>query len=306
MHPIPEYDQLEATIVEASREFLQTGKIPDALLQCYDQHGRWLGGTAASEFVDFAAEQKLAKITIPEDQRTLTNESRESILLTSFILEEEPEDERLEEEYLTEEEVPIEKDPILVLPWHEIRGMCQVAIHRNLSCPNLQRLNPHYSPVRMQALTVQLTKLPQVNSISLYADHVSIPKLEKATYLEFGIASHVDAPSLDNAGQLKLGSAYSARLPQLRQVDGQLVGYAIREFHAPLLEAVNPTSTGYDGLVLPEAWTIDAPNLRHVGKRLDASSDETFYPTGLKVDGRWIMHPRMKARLAMRGPIIEL
>jgi hypothetical protein len=218
------------------------------------------------------------------------------------MLEEEPDDERIVEEYLTDEELPVSKDPTLVLPWHEIRGMCQVAIHRNLSCPNLRLLNPNYSSVDMCALTIHLPKLTQVHIITLAAGHISIPKLEQATYLAFATTRHAEAPALHIVGQLQLGLAFSARFPALREVSVALVGCSVREFSAPLLQSVNPGALAHGGVVLPEAWTIDTPSLEYVGKRLDAWSAETFYPKDLKVEGSWIMHPRMKARLAMRGP----
>lgn len=302
MKPVTECDPLEATMTEASRHFLQTGEIPEALLQCFNYDGKWLGDTAASEFVDYRVQENLENLTIPETRRTITRPNGQSVLLTSYMLEEEPEDERLDEEYLTEEELPVRKDPTLVLPWHEIRGMCQVATHRNLSCPNLRLLNPDYSFADMCALTIHLPELAQVHIITLTAGHISIPKLEQAEYLAFATARHAEAPALQTVGQLQLGLALSARFPALRKVSGALVGYSVREFTAPHLETVNPGALAHDGLVLPEAWTIDTPSLKYVGKRLDAWSAENFYPNDLKVEGTWVMHPRLKARLAIRGP----
>jgi hypothetical protein len=291
MNPILKCDPLEATMVEASKEFLRTGEIPDALLQCFDQEGRWLGDTAASEFLLPDAWLKLCDLTIPANRRVTTNEKGESILLTS---------------YMEKTSGCVRVSP----PWHEIRGMCSVETDGNLELLNLRRLNPIYSnAAEFTALTIRLPELTEVDCISLTADHISIPKLQTAKYLEFRTTRHIYAPSLQTAGQLKLGSAFSAHFPVLREVDEALVGYAIREFSAPLLEAVNRLQTGYTGLLLPDAWTIDTPNLKHVGKRLDAISAESFCPPGLTVDGTWQMHPnaeRIRARRAMRRPDFEL
>lgn len=296
MKSIPECaecDLLEVIMADASRQFLLTGIIPDAMLQCFNQQGEWLGETAASPFVEPAALKKLRKVTIPESRRTITNECGESILLTSFMLE----------------KADFVEDPVIVIPWHEIRGMCMINIVGNLSCPNLRRLNPHYSPVEMSALTIRLPVITEVDSITLLAEYISIPKLTHARYLHFSHVRHVDAPCLQIVDNLQLGSAFSAHFPQLREVSGPLVGNAIREFSAPFLESVNPKKTGHDGLLLPEAWAIDAPKLQMVGVRLNARTEETFCPLDLIVDGVWQMHhnaERIRTRLAMRGTDIPL
>lgn len=285
MNPI---DQLEEQMEEASREYLATGEIPDALLQCFNHDGKWLYDTAASEFVLTHAQIRLWDLTIPASRCVTTNEKGESILLTSYM-------EKLDANVTS-----------ITLPWHEIRGMCVVETQGNLSCPNLRRLNPLYSEVEMSGLTIRLPELTEVHSLTLDAAHISVPKLEKAQYLAFASTRHTEAPALHTVGQLQLGTAFSALFAVLREVAGPLVGYSAREFSAPLLEAVNPGAQAHDGLVLPEAWTIDTPSLKYVGKRLVSWTAETFYPKDLKVEGTWEMHPRMKARLAMRGPAVEL
>lgn len=176
-----------------------------------------------------------------------------------------------------------------------------IEIGGNLHCPNLRRLNPNYSGVEMRGLTVHLPELTQVDCLTLVGEHISIPKLAQARYLGFGTARHIEAPCLKSVSHLKLGPAFSARFPMLKEVSGPLVGYAIREFWAPLLETVIPEAHDYDGLVLPEAWTIDTPSLKYVGKRLDSRSAKDFYLSGLTVEGRWLMHPNaelIKARLS--------
>jgi len=92
MKSVPECYLLEATMTEASRHFLQTGEIPEALLQCFNYDGKWLGDTAASEFVNDAAQKHLEKLTIPESRRTMRRPNGQPILLTSYMLEEEPDD----------------------------------------------------------------------------------------------------------------------------------------------------------------------------------------------------------------------
>lgn len=288
LHPVPSYPEKE--VYEASLQFLQTGEIADILLPCYNQHGEWLGETPSTEFVTPEALRKLAKITIPEERRSLTNENRETILLTSYIFE---------------PSTNSTGEPVNVVPWHEIRGMCQITTEGNIHAPNLKRLNSPYG-AEIEGLTLNMPVLEEAKNLQLTAEHISIPKLALVYHLTIQNCRHVEAPALKIIESLILGPAFSARFASLVEARGPIIGYAIREFTAPLLETVNPGAMAHDGLVLPEAWTIDTPSLQYVGKRLDASSAETFYSTDLKVEGEWAMHPQIKARMAMQGPNLQL
>lgn len=287
---------LEMAMAEASRNYLRTGEIHDTLLQCYNQNGKWLEDTAASQFVDDASQKRLSKITIPESRRCIINANGEHILLTSYSLHEEPDDERPYWEYLEEEDLSEKVDKTLILPWHEIRGMCEIAIHRHLYCPNLRRFNAHYNNTDVTALSIRLPELIQCTDLTLRAEYFYIPKLAQAGHLKFSTARHIEAPSLRAIDNLHLGSAFTVHFPMLKQVKECLVGDDVQEFAAPVLETVNRRKSGRTGLILTNAWNIEAPHLQYVGRLLDTSSAESFCPHGLVVDGRWETHTKTKTQ----------
>ncbi len=278
---------LETAMAEASRRFLETGEIIYPLHHCFDQCGAWLGASAVFPYVLPAARKRLTKITIPESQRSITNEEGESILLTSFLLDEDH----------------IMGEKVAVIPWHEIRGMCTIKLESDLYCPHLRRLSNCYNPTDIRALTIRLPELFVVNDIILSAEHIFLPKLTCAQNIDVFHVSHVFLPHLQSVKNLHLGSAFAAHFPVLLEVHQSLVGYHVREFSAPRLERVNLSKTGEDGLLLPAAWSIDSPNLQCVGVKLDARSAETFFSPALTVDGEWNMHPnakRIRIRWTMR------
>jgi len=261
---------------KASQAFLSTGKIPELLLQCFDQNGIWLGESPASEYVDPAAYEMLEEMSIPEERRSITNDRGESILLTSYI---------------------VECSSSHTIPWHEIRGMFRIDTGSDLNAPNLKRLSPYYVS-DINALTTSLPELLNVHSMLITTYQLAIPKLEWAVDLTIFYVPILIAEQLETVGILRINGVKRATFPELRNVHEHLEGSQLWEFVAPKLESVNRDTDGWEGLILSNAGFIITPRLTFVGNRLDSRSAEHFYLPKLYVEGQWDIHPMARKNYA--------
>ena len=265
---------------KASQAFLSTGKIPELLLQCFDQNGIWLGESPASEYVDPAAYEMLEEMSIPEERRSITNDRGESILLTSYI---------------------VECSSSHTIPWHEIRGMFRIDTGSDLNAPNLKRLSPYYVS-DINALTTSLPELLNVHSMLITTYQLAIPKLEWAVDLTIFYVPILIAEQLETVGILRLNGVKRATFPELRNVHEHLEGSQLWQFVAPKLESVNPCvhthshadSDRLTGFILPETTVINAPQLTYVGGLVDTQCAEYFYLPNLIVSWHWYRHPKAK------------
>ena len=265
--------EIEAAIAAAAIAYLSTGEIPELLLMGFDQNGKWMEESTPPGIIVPEALERLQNTILTESQCSTVNSEGERILLTSYI-------------------TPPESGDI---PWHEIRGRIYIDTRTEVVAPHLRKIK---SEAAICASSVWLPELKTALDLVITADELLIPKLETVRWAEIK-TPNLTAPSLKTLGYLEPILSTAANLPALETVYYGICGYSLREFHAPLLQTVNPESDDWArqyGLILTFAKSIDAPNLKFVGARCVTCDAPDFFNLDLTVDGEWDMHPVAKRR----------
>jgi hypothetical protein len=151
-NPIFKLGKKASKVLEALETFKKTGRIPEALVEGFTQHGNWIGVYGAAEIE--MHNSILQGTILPKERRIKTDEDGYTHLLTSYR--------------------NIDKGQKIDLPYKSIGGILSAPFCSSLSAKNLTHVNGKMELEK--ATKVDLPKLKIVKG------PVSLPRLKEANF----------------------------------------------------------------------------------------------------------------------------
>lgn len=294
-------------IIHYMSKYVVTGVIDDALIEFFDQHGKWCGDTIAWETpVPHSLLEKMTDSYLPASRRAYCSRLG-SVLRTSFV---QGGDEHIHTKHA------------------EIHGSFIARGNAAIHAPLLRRIGgnlvsnttrkvemPWLSVVGgrvelLQTFLLRITRLRHVGGDMLIAG--TLPPMLVSVGGRLGVYWAFSFAAIRLrwiGGCLVLSKSEEIRVPKLHSVGGGiLLCHLAQRIVAPQLRSV-----GGDFLA-GSLEIIEAPLLRIVKGDFDSSSAKGFYHPGIKVEGEWTVFPgairewelRDAARKAIRGEPFDI
>ncbi len=264
--------------------YLATGHIPDDLIPCYDQHGRWLGTPNISFHINRNPHlARVKKSHLHESRRTCKSRTG-TILLTSFT-------------WRSKRRLQVTYSGIHGSLIVDSNAIIHAACLRHIGCslitttdkrvylPNLQAIGGNFEA--MKTFDLHVPRLKHVGGRAKMLGNIP-PRLTTVgrslgVYWSFA----AESKHLRSVGDyLCLTKAEVVRFPELETIGGGfLLTLLTHVVHAPKLQSI-----GGDFLV-EAAHDLRLPALRKVVGSVDTSAAKGFYDPRIKVGGGWVTYP---------------
>lgn len=297
----------EKEIIEHINNYISSGIIDDALIELYDQHGRWRGDTIQwNKGLPRTIWEQMKRSYLPSFRRTYRN--RTGTVLRTSCIRKGDKDVRITYSEICGSLI-LDGNPVIHAPsLRRVGGNLLLCTDKRADFPNLRTVDGHLKIMRTFLFTAP--RLQHVGGSVQTLGYLP-PMLETVGgSLELYWSFDICAERLKHVcGCLILTKAETILFPVLEKIGGSL----LPTLRARIIEAPKLQHIGGD-FMASSVVRIRTPILESVGGNMDTTSAAGYYHPRIKVRGKWTTYPgaleewklRERARRAMKREDIML